>query len=152
MKLKYLGTVVWATVCLVPGIYNNRAIAQTQLDYACFFTNPSGQTVDFSQSSLCGARKTASAPLSTDEAFLAAYKNSAMQYPEVRDSLLASATQSPEVSSMQAKEVCSNLKAGLTLDEIKQKQSKDVVEQASLVNAQIVSDLATKFYCPNLAK
>lgn len=153
MKLHYLGAVASLAICLVPGIYNNRAIAQTQLDYACFFTTPSGETVDFSQSPMCGVQKTvAAAPLNTDEAFLAEYKRNVMQYAEVRDSLLASATQSPEVTSMQAKTVCSDLKAGLTLDEIKQKQSRETVEQASIVNAQIVTNLASKYYCPNLAK
>lgn len=153
MKLRYLGAVASLAICFVPGMYNNRAIAQTQLDYACFFTNPSGETVDFSSSSLCGAQKTvAAAPLNPDEAFLAEYKRNVMQYAEVRDSLLASANQSPEVSSMQAKRVCDDLKAGMSLDEIKQKQSRETVEQSSIVNAQIVTNLATKYYCPNLSK
>lgn len=151
MKFRYLGAVVCATIGLVPGIYS-QAKAQTQPDFACFFTTPLGSTVDFSQSSLCGAQKTASAPLNPDQAFLAEYKRNVMQYAEVRDSLLASVTQSPETSSMQAKRVCSDLKAGLSLDEIKQKQSRETVEQASIVNAQIVTSLATKYYCPNLAK
>ncbi len=151
MKFRYLGAVVCATIGFVPGIYS-QANAQPQPDFACFFTTPLGSTVDFSQSSLCGAQKTASAPLNSDEAFLAEYKRNVMQYASVRDSLLASITQSPETSSMQAKRVCSDLKAGLSLDEIKQKQSRETVEQASIVNAQIVTNLATKYYCPNFAK
>lgn len=152
MKFTYLGAVVSAAICLVPGMYNNGAIAQTQPDYACFFTTSSGKVVDFSHGSLCGAQKTAAAPLNTDEAFLAEYKRNAMQYAEVRDSLLASASQSPEISSMQAKRVCSDLQSGLSLDEIKQKQSRETVEQTSIVNAQIVTNLASKYYCPTLAK
>lgn len=150
-KLHYLGAVMSVAVCLVPGISHNQAVAQTQADYACFFTTSTGETVDFSQSSLCGVQKTvAAAPLNTDEAFLAEYKRNALQYAEVRDSLLASATQSPEVSTMQAKRVCEELKTGMSVDEIKQKQSRETVEQSSIVNAQIVTNLATKYYCPNL--
>ncbi|KJH73296.1 DUF732 domain-containing protein [Aliterella atlantica] len=152
MKFTYLGAVVSVAICLVPGMERHRAISQTQPDYACFLTTSSGKTVDFSQGLLCGAQKTAAVPLNTDEAFLAEYKRNAMQYAEVRDSLLASATQSPEISSMQAKQVCSDLQSGLSLDEIKQKQSRETVEQSSIVNAQIVTNLASKYYCPNLAK
>lgn len=152
MKFTYLGAVVSVAICLVPGMERHRAIAQVQPDYACFLTTSSGKTVDFSFGSLCGAQKTAAAPLNTDEAFLAEYKRNAMQYAEVRDSLLASASQSPEISSMQAKQVCSDLQSGLSLDEIKQKQSRETVEQSSIVNAQIVTNLASKYYCPNLAQ
>lgn len=151
MKLRYLSAFACAAISIVPGMYS-KASSQTQPDYACFLTTPAGQTVDFSQSSLCGAQKTASAPLNPDEGFLAAYKSSAMQYTDVRDRLLATAAQSPATSIMQAKRVCSELKSGLSLDEIKQKQSNETVEQTSIVNAQIVTNLATRFYCPNLAK
>ncbi len=75
-----------------------------------------------------------------------------MQYAEVRDNLLANAEQSPQLSSLQAQKVCSDLKSGLSLAEINQKQATETVEQTSLINAKIVNNLATKYYCPNLSK
>jgi len=148
MKLKYLSAIAFAAICLLPGI----SYAQKQPDYACFLTTESGNTVNFSQTSLCGAQKPAPTPVNTDEAFLAEYKRKVMQYAGVRDSLLANAEQSPQVSSLQAQKVCSDLKSGLSLDEIKQKQVKETVEQSSIVNAQIITNLATKYYCPNASK
>ena len=149
MKLKYLSAIALTAICLLPGI----SYAQEQPDYACYLTTESGSTVDFSQTSLCGAQKSApKAPINTDEAFLAEYKRQVMQYAGVRDSLLANAEQSPQVSSLQAQKVCSDLKSGLSLDEIKQKQVTETVEQSSIVNAQIINNLATKYYCPNASK
>ncbi len=150
MKIKYLSALVSAAICLLPGI---RAYSQEQPNYACFLTNESGSTVDFSQTSLCGHQKLApKVPIDIDEAFLADYKRSAMQYADVRDNLLANAEQSPQISSLQAQKVCSELKSGLSFEEIKQKQGRETVEQSSIVNAQIVTSLATKYYCPNLSK
>lgn len=149
MLLKYLSAIAFTAICLLPKV----GYAQQQPDYACFFTTNAGSTVDFSQTSLCGAQKSApKAPLNTDEAFLAEYKRNVMQYAEVRDNLLANAEQSPQISSQQAQKVCSDLKSGLSLDEIKQKQNTETVEQSSLVNAQIITNLATKYYCPKVAK
>ena len=154
MKLKYLKAIISAAICLLPGIsFNAPANSQEQPDYACFLTTESGNTVDFSQTSLCGAQKAApKVPGNVDEAFLADYKRSAMQYAAVRDNLLANAAQSPQVSSLQAQKVCSELKSGRSLAEVKQEQARETVEQASIVNAQIVTNLATKYYCPNLSK
>ncbi len=153
MNVKYLSAIVSTAICLLPVISYERANSQQQPDYACFVTTSSGNTVDFSQTSLCGAQKSApKLPVSIDEAFLAEYKRNAMQYAEVRDNLLANAEQSPQVSSSQAQKVCSELKSGLSLEEIKQKQATETVEQSSMVNAKIVTDLATKYYCPNLSK
>lgn len=152
MKLKYLNAIVSAAICLLPGIsVSTQAIAQKQPDYACFLTTDSN-TIDFSQTSLCGAQKSVPIPANVDEAFLADYKRNAMQYVEVRDNLLTNAEKSPQVSSLQAQKVCSDLKSGLSLVEIKQKQARETVEQASIVNAQIVTNLATRYYCPNLFK
>jgi Protein of unknown function (DUF732) len=154
MKLRYLSAIVSAAICLLPGIsFYAPANAQEQQDYACFLTTESGNTVDFSQTSLCGAQKAApKVPVNVDEAFLADYKRNAMQYAAVRDNLLANAEQSPQVSSLQAQKVCSELKSGRSLAEVKQEQARETVEQASIVNAQIVTNLATKYYCPNLSK
>ncbi|WP_009633552.1 DUF732 domain-containing protein [Synechocystis sp. PCC 7509] len=149
MNVKYLSAIAFTAICLLPGI----SYAQEQQDYACFFTTESGRTVDFSQTSLCGAQKAAPKVIAnTDEAFLAEYKRNAMQYAPVRDSLLANAEQSPQVSSLQAQKVCSDLKSGLSLDEIKRKQATETVEQSSIVNAQIINNLATKYYCPKAGK
>jgi hypothetical protein len=148
MKLKYCSAIALATICLLPKI----SYAQKQPDYACFLTTESGNTVNFSQTSLCGAQKPAPTPVNTDEAFLAEYKRKVMQYAGVRDNLLANAEQSPQVNSLQAQKVCSDLKSGLSLDEIKQKQIAETVEQSSIVNAQIITNLATKYYCPNASK
>ncbi len=147
MKLKYLSAIALTAICLLPGV----SYAQEQ-DYACFLTTASGNTVNFSQTSLCGAQKPAPTPVNTDEAFLAEYKRQVMQYAGVRDNLLANAEQSPQVGSLQAQKVCSDLKSGLTLDEIKQKQIAETVEQSSIINAQIITNLATKYYCPNEGK
>ncbi len=149
MKLKYLSAIALTAICLLPGI----SYAQEQPDYACFLTTESGNTVDFSQTSLCGAQKPApKAPRNADEAFLAEYKRKVMQYAGVRDNLLANAEQSPQVSSLQAQKVCSDLKSGISLDEIKQKQIAETVEQSSIVHAQVITNLATKYYCPDVSK
>lgn len=154
MKLKYLKAMLFGAICLLPGIsVYAPANSQQRPDYACFLTTESGRTVDFSQTSLCGAQKsTPKVPANIDQAFLAEYKRNAMQYAEVRDNLLANAEQSPQISSLQAQKVCSDLKSGLSLAEINQKQATETVEQTSLINAEIVNNLATKYYCPNLSK
>ena len=144
MNVKYLSAITLTAICLLPGI----SYAQQQQDYACFLTTNSGSTVDFSQTSLCGAQKAAPKPVDIDEAFLAEYKRNVMQYAEVRDNLLSNAQQSPQMSSLQAQRVCNELKSGLSLDEVKQKQARESVEQSSIVNAQIITNLATKYYCP----
>lgn len=149
MNVQYLSAIASIAICLLPGI----SYAQEQPDYACFFTTNTGNTVDFSQTSLCGAPKAApKAPVNTDEAFLAEYKRTVMQYAEVRDNLLANAQQSPQINSLQAQKVCNELKSGLSLEEIKQKQATESAEQSSIVNAQIITNLATKYYCPNVTK
>lgn len=149
MKLKYLSAIAFTAICLLPRI----SYAQEPPDYACFLTTESGSTVDFSQTSLCGAQKPApKAPRNTDEAFLAEYKREVMQYAGVRENLLANAEQSPQVGSLQAQKICSELLSGISLDEIKQKQIAETVEQSSIVNAQIITNLATKYYCPNASK
>ncbi len=149
MNVKYLSALASIAICLLPG----SSYAQEQLDYACFFTTNTGNTVDFSQTSLCGTPKSApKAPVNTDEAFLAEYKRNVMQYAEVRDNLLTNAQQSPQINSLQAQKVCNELKSGLSLDEIKQKQATESAEQSSIVNAQIITNLATKYYCPNVTK
>ena len=148
MNVKYLSAIAFTTLCLLPGI----SYAQEQQDYACFLTTNSGSTIDFSQTSLCGAQKAAPKPVDIDEAFLAEYKRNVMQYAGVRDNLLSNAQQSPQMSSLQAQRVCNELKSGLSLDEVKQKQARESVEQSSIVNAQIITNLATKYYCPNEGK
>ena len=149
MNVKYLSAIASTAICLLPGI----SYAQEQQDYACFLTTNSGSTIDFSQTSLCGAQKaTPKLPVNIDEAFLAEYKRNVMQYAEVRDNLLSNAQQSPQMSSLQAQRVCNELKSGLSLDEVKQKQASETVEQSSIVNAQIITNLATKYYCPNGGK
>ncbi len=153
MKIKHLSAIISVATCLLPGIGYAQAIITERSDYACFLTTSSGITVDFSQTSLCGAQKSApKVPVNTDEAFLAEYKRNVMQYAEVRDNLLANAEQSPQTSSLQAQKVCNELKSGLSLEEIQQKQVTESAEQTSIINARIVNNLATKYYCPTLSK
>ncbi len=137
-----------AVICLGPGSQTTNA---QEADYACFMTTQTGHVMDLSES-ICGLNeKSAPAGLATsDKKFIADYKRYAMQYPDVRDNLLASAQQSPEPSITQAKGVCDELRAGLSLEEIKDNQSVEMLEKTELVNANIINTLAPKYYCPEL--
>ncbi len=44
MLVKYLSAIASVAICLLPEI----GFSQEQQNYACFFTNESGRTVDFS--------------------------------------------------------------------------------------------------------
>ncbi len=75
-----------------------------------------------------------------------------MKYPDVRDKLLARAKKSPEQSITEAKSVCNELKAGLSLDEIQQNQASETFEKASIFNVSVINSLATKYYCPEFSE
>lgn len=150
MKFLGLSAVLSATVIsLVP--VPKGAIAQ-EADYACFITTKSGQVIDLSES-VCKLKKSAPvmAVVNNDQAFTEDYKRTVMNYPDVRDQLLARAKKSPEQSISEAKSVCNELKAGLSLDEIKEAQASEIFEKASIFNVSVISSLATKHYCPNFS-
>jgi hypothetical protein len=144
MKFRRLSATLTATVIsLIPGFYA-RAIA-TEPNYLCFFTTSGGEVVDLSDS-ICHSKKS-----KADKAFIEAYKSQAMKHPDVRDNLIANIESSSEDDIEQAKGICKDLRAGLTLDEIQEDQTGENSEQASVVKANIISDLATQYYCPDMS-
>lgn len=153
MKFLRLSAVLAATVIsFIPGLPKG-AIAQ-EADYPCFMTTKSGQVIDLSES-VCKLKKSApvvTAVVNNDQAFMEDYKRTVMNYPDVRDKLLARAETSPEQGINEAKSVCNELKAGLALDEIKQTQASETIEKASIFNVSVISSLATKYYCPEFSE
>jgi hypothetical protein len=149
MKFFRLSATLTATVLsLMPGFYT--CVIASEPDYLCFFTTSSGEVVDLSKS-LCTSKKSNPEDAANkDKEFVEAYKQQALEYPDVRDNLLASMQQSPEANIEQAKTICNQLKGGLSLDEIKEAQNEDELETASLVSTNIINDLATKYYCPEM--
>jgi len=147
MKFVYLG----AAICLLPGM-QLKAIAQVEADYVCFMTTNSGQVVDLSQSicKLTQSPQPVAAPVavSNDQAFIADYKRTLMSYPDVRDKLLTSMEKSPEASISQAKSICNDLKAGISLNDIQQNQVDAATSKAAVFNVSLVTHLATRYYCP----
>ena len=146
-----LNATLSAAVIAVPlstGAIAQRGFAATQnSDYICFMTTPSGKVVDLSKSMCANKTDQPDVIANSDEAFIEAYKQNAMGYPDVSDNLLANLQQSPEVSITQAKKICNDLKAGMSFEEIKNQQAEQTVERASFVNATIINNLATKYYC-----
>jgi hypothetical protein len=150
MKFFPLSATVAATlISLAPSLYTP-AIASDP-DYACFITTSSGRVLDLSDS-LCHTKKSSQKDADNpDKAFIEAYKEQAMSYPEVRDNLIARVQRSPEANIDRAKSVCSDLRAGLTMDEIREDQADENTETANVVNTTIIDSLATKYYCPEIS-
>ena len=148
MKFSRLSaTLAVAVTFLLPTV----AIAQ-EPDYICFMTTPSGQVVDLSDS-LCHATK--SQPddgNNQDQAFVEDYKQEAMAEPAMRDNLLANVQQSSEENISKAKSFCNSLKDGYSLQQAQRRLATTNTRTASTVNARIVQDLATKYYCPQSAQ
>jgi hypothetical protein len=119
-------------------------------------TTQSGKVIDLSES-VCGFKKSTAAvsavSANNDQAFIEAYQRSVMQYPEVRDNLLASAQQAPEQSISQAKSLCNDLRAGLSYNETQQTYASagEVDEKAGIINTAVINTLATKYYCPDVS-
>lgn len=150
MKLLHLSAALSAVV--IPWLSFNASAKAQEFDYTCFMKTPSGRVIDLSQS-ICRSMKSAVPVLATaDKKFIADYKRQVMQYPDVRDSLLASAKQSPEPSIGQAKNVCEDLRSGLSLEDIKELQDEGMLERDEAVNAKIINTLAPKYYCPEVRK
>jgi hypothetical protein len=153
MKFLRLSAVLAATIIsFVPGL--PKGVIAQEGDYACFMTTKSGQVIDLSES-VCKLKKATpvvTAAASSDQAFTEDYKRTVMNYPDVRDNLLARAEKSPEQGIIKAKSVCNELKAGLSLDEIKETQASETFEKASTFNASLISSLATKYYCPEFSE
>ncbi|MBW4637983.1 MAG: DUF732 domain-containing protein [Gloeocapsa sp. UFS-A4-WI-NPMV-4B04] len=149
MKLLHLSAVSATIICFVPVLYL-KAIAQ-EPDYACFMTTASGQVIDLSES-VCKIMKSApTAQAETgnnDQAFLEDYRRTVSNFPDVRDNLLARVEKTPEQGISEAKDVCNELKEGLSIEEIQQNQVSENYEKANIFNASVVSTLATKYYCP----
>lgn len=135
-----------AVITFIPGLQVSTNAQEH--DYVCFLTTHSGQVVDLSDS-LCGNKKSAAAVSTNDQAFIEDYKRNIMQYPEVRDNLLASVQEAPEQSISHAKRVCNDLQAGLSFSEIPT-QGGEIDEKAAIVNSAIINTLATKYYCPEV--
>lgn len=152
MKFLHLGAVLSATVIsFIPGL---SAGAAQEADYACFMTTQSGQVIDLSES-VCKIKKSTLPVPSlnkSDQAFKEDYKRTVMKYPDVRDKLLARAEKSPEQGITEAKNVCDELKTGLSLEEVKQIQASENFERASIFNVSVISSLATKYYCPEFTE
>lgn len=157
MKILHLTAVVSAAVISFVPVFHGSATAQ-QNDYDCFMTTQSGQVVDLSES-VCGVKKSpagasannGSAVISdTDQAFLEDYEQNVMQNPEVRDNLLANAKVAPEQSINQAKNLCNDMKAGLSFNEVQKDYDQEADQKAGIVNAAIINSLATKYYCPEV--
>lgn len=149
MKFRRLSAALTASVIsLIPG-FHDRAIA-TEPDYLCFFTTNSGEVVDLSDS-ICDSKKSKAGEDKSDKAFIEAYKSLAMKHPDVRDNLIANIESSSEADIEKAKGICKDLRAGLTLDEIQEDRTQENIEKASVVKANIISNLATQYYCPDLS-
>lgn len=152
MKFLRLSAVLSATVISFVPVHAG-AIAQ-ESDYVCFMTTKSGQIIDLSES-VCKLKKSApvvTAVVNNDQAFMEDYKRTVMNYPDVRDKLLARAETSPKRGINEAKNVCNELKAGLSLDEIQQNQASETIEKVSIFNASVINSLATKYYCPEFSE
>ena len=141
-------TVTAAIIFLIPGLCDRAGSVDP--DYLCFFTTNSGEVVDLSES-ICHSKKSKQGGAKTDKAFIEEYKTRAMKHPDVRDNLLAQIQNSPESDIERAKSVCTDLKAGLTLDEIQEDQAEENVGRAGIVKASIINNLATKYYCPEMS-
>ena len=142
MKFLPLSAALSAAITFILGLQVSTNAQEP--DYVCFLTTQSGKVVDLSDS-LCGQKST---PASTDsdQAFIEDYKRNVMQYPEVRDNLLASAQESPEQSISHAKRVCNDLQAGLSFNEMPN-QGGEIDQKTAIVNTAIINTLATKYYC-----
>ena len=148
MKLLHLtAAITAATISLIPSLHV-RAQA-TEPNYLCFFKTNSGKVVDLSDSVCHGKKSTDGAK--NDKAFIEAYKSQAMKYSDVRDNLISSIQSSPEEKIQQAKGVCTDLKAGLSMDEIEEDRADENVERASRISASIVSSLASKYFCQDVS-
>lgn len=145
MKLLHLGAISIVAFGLS---ISHEAIARAA-DPICYMTTNSGQIIDLSRS-VCklDASKPGSNAANSDQAFITAYKQTVMNYPDVRDKLLASIQVSPESRISQAKNICSDLEAGLSVDDIQMTQSEGVASKADAFNVSLVTTLATKYYCP----
>ena len=134
MKSLHISAVLSAVV--VSCLSFNTSVKAQEADYTCFMKTKSGRIIDLTQS-VCQSTKPALPVLATaDKKFIADYKRQVMQYPDVRDNLLASAKQSPEPSIGQAKDVCEDLRSGLSLTDIRESQAGEMLERAEAVNAK----------------
>lgn len=148
MNFRRLSAAVTATIItLIPGYSNVQA---AEPDYLCFLTTNSGEVVDLSES-LCHSKKSKLGGAKTDKEFIEEYKSRAMKYPDVRDNLIASIENSPESDIERAKGVCTDLKAGLSLDEIQEDQGEENAGKAGMVKSNIITNLASKYYCPEMS-
>ena len=147
MKFLPLSTALSAAVItFIPGLQVSTNAQEH--DYVCFLTTHSGQVVDLSDS-LCGNKKNTAAVSTDDQAFIEDYKRNVMQYPEVRDNLLASAQEAPEQSISHAKRICNDLQAGLSFNEMPN-QGGEIDQKTAVVNTAIINTLASKYYCPEV--
>lgn len=145
MKFLHLGAV---SIVVFGLSVSFKAIAR-DADHVCYMTTKSGQVLDLSQS-VCQIDQSnqAANAANSDQAFLTAYKQTAMNYPDVRDKLLASVQTSPESRISQAKSICNDLEAGMSVDDIRMTHTEGVFNKVDTLNVSLVTTLATKYYCP----
>lgn len=150
MKLLNLTvSITTAAISLLPSLHFQAIAAEP--DYVCFLKTNSGKVVDLS-SSMCGSKKSQLADdTQNQQAFIEEYKNRAMKYADVRDNLIANIQSSPEDKIEQAKSVCVDLKAGLSMDEIEEDQMAENIGRANRINASIVNDLAIRHFCNDVS-
>ena len=151
MKFLRLSAALSATAISFLSGFHASANAQNT-DDPCFMTTKSGSVVDLSES-VCGMKKSAKAVSvnSNDKAFLKDYERNLMEYPDMRDVLLARVQQSPDQSINKAKSICDQLKAGFSIEEIQSKHGEEIFDREGSVNAAIINDLATNHYCPEFS-
>lgn len=143
------------TVAYILAIASNAqsSASAQEPEYACYMRTPS-QVIDLSNS-LCRPRQPVVMPVaSTDELFLAAYKQAAIaKYPNMQDVLLQ---QPPEINIKYARAVCNGLKAGLSVQQIQSLQTKQIntinqlqpQQNSGVVDLSAIGLLAPKYYCP----
>lgn len=149
MKLLHLSAAITASaIYLIPSLHV-RALA-IEPDYLCFFKTDSGKVVDLSDS-VCHGKKSQFADAAKNNAFIEAYKNQAMKYPDVRDNLIANIQNSPEEKIEQAKGVCTDLRSGLSMGEIEEDRADENTGRADKINASIVNKLATQYFCNDVS-
>lgn len=144
MKFLYLG----ASLVVSFGLSLN-AIAH-EAEHICYMTTNSGQVIDLSKS-VCQRNLSNQAGAKTgsgDQAFLTDYKQIVMNYPDARETLLASVERSPESSISQAKSVCNDLEAGLSIEDIRHSHTEGTSNKVDALNVSLITSLAPKYYCP----
>lgn len=147
MKSLHLIPAIATGIVLLNLNCQSRAIADSSEQF-CFLITASGKVIDLSNS-FCHSQQSKLISTNSDKAFIEEYKNRAIKYSDIRDNLISNIESYPQVKIEQAKNVCTDLKAGIDPNEIADNLNKDLT-RASRVNALIINFLAVKIYCPDV--